>query len=246
MPEVSNLSVLAVFAAGVVSFLSPCVLPLVPGYLSYVTGQSLGGDQSRQGLRGRLAPVWLSLSFVLGFSTVFVALGASATAISQWLLAYRYEANIVGGTIVILFGLFMTGLVKLGWMQRDLRLHPDVAGGRPLPAYVLGVAFAFGWTPCIGPILGAILTVSAVSSTVSNGIALLGVYSLGLGLPFLASAIFTDRIFSRLKMMRRTGRVLQMSAGAVMVLMGVAMITGKLSELSYWLLDAFPGLARIG
>jgi cytochrome c-type biogenesis protein len=246
MPEISNLSILAVFAAGIISFLSPCVLPLVPGYLSYVTGQALNGAESRGKRHGVLGALWLGFSFVLGFSTVFVALGAGATAISQWLLAYRYEANIVGGVIVMLFGLSTTGLMSFGWMQRDLRLHPEVAGGRPFPAYVLGVAFAFGWTPCIGPILGAILTVSAVSSTVSNGIALLGVYSLGLGLPFLASAIFTDRIFNRLKAIRRTGRVLQIGAGAVMVLMGVAMITGKLSELSYWLLDAFPGLARIG
>jgi cytochrome c-type biogenesis protein len=246
MPEISNLSILAVFAAGIVSFLSPCVLPLVPGYLSYVTGQALNGAESREKRHGVLAPLWLSFTFVLGFSTVFVALGASATAVSQWLLGYRYEANIVGGAIVMLFGLSMTGLMKLGWMHRELRLHPDVGGGRPFPAYVLGVAFAFGWTPCIGPILGAILTVSAMPSGVSNGVVLLGVYSLGLGLPFLASAIFTDRIFSRLKPMRRTGRILQVGVGAVMMLMGVAMITGKLSELSYWLLDAFPGLARIG
>ncbi len=237
---------LAVFAAGIVSFLSPCVLPLVPGYLSYITGQSLNAGEAREGLHGKLAPLWLSMFFVLGFSTVFVALGASATAISRWLLAYRYEANILGGAIVMLFGLFTTGLVNVGWLQRDLRFHPDMAGGRPIPAYILGVAFAFGWTPCIGPILGAILTVSAMSSAVSNGVALLGVYSLGLGLPFIVSALFTDRILSRLKAMRRTGRILQIGAGAVMVLMGIAMITGKLSEFSYWLLDTFPGLARIG
>lgn len=246
MPEVSNLSILAVFAAGIISFLSPCVLPLVPGYLSYVTGQSLGGDHSQNRHNGRLSAVGLSLSFVLGFSTVFIALGASATAISRWLLSYSYEANIAGGAIVIVFGLFTMGLVKLAWLERDLRLHPAIAGGHPLSAYILGVAFAFGWTPCIGPVLGAILTMSAMPSTVSNGVALLSVYSLGLGLPFLASAIFTDRIFSRLRPMRRIGRILQASAGALMVLMGVAIISGKLSEFSYWLLDAFPGLARIG
>lgn len=246
MQEISNLSILAVFAAGVVSFLSPCVLPLVPGYLSYVTGQSLGSGHSEKRHDGRLSALGLSLSFVLGFSTVFIVLGASATAISRWLLSYSYEANIVGGAIVIIFGLLTLGLVKLGWLERDLRLHPAIGGGHPLSAYILGVAFAFGWTPCIGPVLGAILTMSAVPSAASNGVALLSVYSLGLGLPFLVSAIFTDRIFRRLRSMRRIGRILQASAGAVMVLMGTAMITGKLSEFSYWLLDAFPGLAYIG
>lgn len=246
MLEISNLSIIAVFVAGIVSFLSPCVLPLVPGYLSYVTGQSLDGKQSQPRVGGTFSALGLSLSFVLGFSTIFVALGASATAISRWLLTYTYEANIVGGAIVILFGLFTMGVVKLGWLERDLRLHPAMAGGRPLSAYILGVAFAFGWTPCIGPVLGAILTMSAMPSAVSNGVALLSVYSLGLGFPFLVSAIFTDRIFSRLRPMRRVGWILQASAGVVMVLMGVAMITGKLSEFSYWLLNAFPGLARIG
>lgn len=246
MPEISNIGVATAFAAGVISFLSPCVLPLVPGYISYVAGRSVDRDRGAEGGRDRLSTLGLSAVFVLGFSTVFVALGASATAIGQFLLRYRYEANILGGLVVIAFGLFMIGAVRPRWLLREVRFHTTLPGGRPLAAYVLGLAFAFGWTPCIGPVLGAILTVSAVSASVSSGIALLGIYSLGLGLPFLAAAVFADGLTRRLKAMRRTGVLLHAGAGAVMVLMGVAMITGKLSALSYWLLDAFPGLARIG
>lgn len=246
MIEISSIGVLTAFAAGIVSFLSPCVLPLVPGYLSYVAGQSVDDARWQQDTRERLATLRLTVFFVLGFSTVFIILGASATALGQLLMSYRYEANIVGGAIVILFGLFMTGVLKLSWLQRDLRFHADVKGGRPIAAYVLGLSFAFGWAPCIGPVLGAILTVSAVSVTASDGIALMTIYSLGLGLPFMVSGVFTGGLLTRLTGMRRAGRLLQVGAGGVMMLMGTAMITGDLTALSYWLLEAFPGLANIG
>jgi cytochrome c-type biogenesis protein len=188
----------------------------------------------------------LSVCFVLGFSTVFVALGATATAFSRLLLSYRYEASLVGGAIIILFGVFMTGFVRLPVLERDLRFHGSIRGGRPIGAYLLGLAFGFGWTPCIGPVLGAILTVSALSSTASAGIALLAVYSLGLGVPFLASAAFADGLIQRLKSMRRIGRTLQIGAGFVMIVMGVAMLTGTMSSFSFWLLENAPMLARIG
>jgi cytochrome c-type biogenesis protein len=161
VPEISNIGVLTAFAAGAISFLSPCVLPLVPGYVSYVAGESAADGEADRGFWLRLKALALSLYFVLGFSTVFVLLGASATALGQLLLSYRYELNIVSGVVVIIFGLFVTGLMRWSWMTRDVRFHAALEGGRPLSAYVLGLAFAFGWTPCIGPILGAILTVSA-------------------------------------------------------------------------------------
>ncbi|MDH3673463.1 MAG: cytochrome c biogenesis protein CcdA [Gammaproteobacteria bacterium] len=246
MLESSSVGILTAFVAGLVSFLSPCVLPLVPGYISYVSGQSLGGNQGQAATAARLSVFIVSVFFVLGFSTVFVALGASATTLGQLLLSYRYEANIIGGVIVILFGLFLTGLFNFSWMQRDLRFHTNIKGGRPLGAYVLGLAFAFGWTPCIGPVLGAILTVSAVSPAMSSGVALLSVYSLGLGVPFLLAAIFTGAFMDRLKAMRRIGRALQIGAGVVLIIMGIAMITGQLSVFAYWLLKTFPGLATIG
>jgi cytochrome c-type biogenesis protein len=172
--------------------------------------------------------------------------GASATSLGQLLLAYRYEANLGGGVVVIVLGLFMMGLARLPWLQREFRLHPNFAGGRPLAAYFIGLAFAFGWTPCIGPVLGAILTTSAVSATVTQGVVLLSLYSLGLGLPFLAAALFTDSLISRLRVLRRLGRSLQLGSGAVVTAMGVAMLTGELTTFSYWLLDTFPILTRLG
>lgn len=246
MAEVSNIGLLTAFAAGVISFLSPCVLPLVPGYVSYVAGRAVAEESSGGALALRLPAVGLSVCFVLGFTTVFVLLGASATALGQLLLAYRYELNIAGGIIVILFGLFLIGAVRPTWLMRDFRFHATIPGGRPLSAYMLGLAFAFGWTPCIGPILGAILTVSATSATVSAGVALLAVYSLGLGVPFLMAAVFTDGLIVRLKKFGRVGRLLQIAAGGLMILMGIAIITGQLSAFSYWLLDTFPALAEIG
>jgi len=246
MPEISNIGVLTAFAAGLISFLSPCVLPLVPGYVSYVAGRTTIAAPAGDTIALRLPAAGLSLCFVLGFSTVFIVLGASATALGQMLIGYRYELNIVGGAIVILFGLFLTGLIRSAWMMREARFHAVVPGGRAASAYVLGLAFAFGWTPCIGPILGAILTVGAASATVGQGIALLAIYSLGLGVPFLLAALFTDSLTRWLKAMRRTGRLLQFAAGGVMVAMGLAMITGQMSTFSFWLLEQFPILTKIG
>lgn len=173
-------------------------------------------------------------------------MGATATALSRLLLSYRYEANIIGGLIVAVFGIFMTGLVPMPWLQRDTRYHGNIRGGRPAGALLLGVAFGFGWTPCIGPVLGAILTIGAVSSTASSGILLLSVYSLGLGLPFLLTTAFADGLLQRLKGARRIGRLLQVGAGGVMVVMGIAMATGMMSVFSYWLLENVPVLASIG
>jgi cytochrome c-type biogenesis protein len=221
MPDISNIAILTAFTAGIISFLSPCVLPLVPGYISYIAGQSFDTVNQERRARSDLYVFVLGVLFVLGFSTVFVALGASATALGQLLLTYRYEANIVGGTIIIIFGFFLTGLFNIPWFQRDLRFHGNLRGGHPLTAYILGLAFAFGWTP-------------------------FGVYSLGLGVPFLLAAVFTSVFIGRMKVMRRIGRPLQIVAGVVLIIMGIAMITGQLSVFAYWLLKTFPGLATIG
>ena len=179
----------------------------MPGYISYVAGNTVVAGERTWSFGGRLSTLFLSACFVLGFSTVFVALGASATATSRVLL---------------------------------------LPGGRPFGSFVRGLAFGFGWTPCIGPLLGAILTVSALSSTASSGIALLSIYSVGLGVPFLLSALFTENLAKRLKAMRRTGWLLQVAAGSVMIVMGVAMITGTMSIFAFWLLEQFPILTTIG
>lgn len=242
MADLSLLGMMAALLAGTISFVSPCVLPLVPGYVSYIAGGTVTGAVTPS--RGQA--LWLSLCFVLGFSTIFMVLGASATMLGQSLLRWRYELNFIGGGVVILFGLFIIGAARISAMNRDIRFHLDIPGGRPVASYVLGVAFGFGWTPCIGPILGAILTASAASATVGQGVALLAVYSVGLGVPFLIVAGLTDRLASRLRGIGRVGRRLHQAAGVVMILMGLAMVTGRLSALSYWLLDAFPVLGTIG
>lgn len=247
MFDIANIGLFTAFIAGVVSFVSPCVLPLVPGYLSFIAGRSL--EQMKAAGRGeRFRTVSQAGWFVLGFSTVFLILGASATVVGRLLLLYRTEASLVGGVIVILFGVFMTGLVKPRWLLGDWRLVDKLAEGGTGPggAYLLGIAFAFGWTPCIGPILGAILTVSASTANVTSGLALLGVYSLGLGVPFLLSAMSLDRFLLHVGRLRRWGRPLHIGAGVIMILMGILMITGQLTAFSYWLLRIFPSLGSIG
>ena len=247
MIEESALGLATAFTAGIVSFLSPCVLPIVPAYVSYVAGDSVRGSQPHGDGRSRISALALSLFFVAGFSAVFIALGASATALGRLLLQYRYEANIAGGAIVIVFGLVMLGLARAdSWFYREFRFHPRLSGGGPAAALVLGIAFGFGWTPCIGPVLGAILTVSAVQTSTSAGVGLLATYAAGLGVPFLVTALFTRELAGRLKALRRFGALLQIGAGFVLILMGVAMITGQLSALGFWLLEMFPALGRIG
>lgn len=246
MPEIAGIGILATFLAGAISFLSPCVLPLVPGYISYIAGQSDLAATRSAGLRERLSIAALSLCFIVGFSTVFVLLGAGAGVIGQMLLVWRAELNLIGGGIIIVFGLVMLGALPIGILFRDTRFNLDVPGGRPIGAYVLGLAFAFGWTPCIGPILGAILTVSASAAQLSDGAWLLAIYSAGLGVPFLLTALFTDVIATRLKNIGRAGRILYKLAGVVMVVMGIAVMTGQMAVFAYWLLETFPILGAIG
>lgn len=245
--EILTLGAFTAFAAGAVSFFSPCVLPLVPAYMSYVTGQSLGRDTDARVVRSRANAAFLSLSFVIGFSVVFIALGASATALGRLLLQYRYEASIAGGVIVTLFGLAMlVGIERIPFLRRDAHFHVRAATANPVSAFLLGFVFGFGWTPCIGPILGVILTAAAVSESVSAGVSLLSAYSAGLGVPFLLTAIFLHEMAGRWQAMRKAGRPLTIAAGVIMVAMGIAMTTGSLTHFSYWLLEQFPALGRIG
>lgn len=235
---------MAAFAGGAISFLSPCVLPLVPGYLAYVAGRTVDGTEGGKS-RPRRAVFGYGVWFVLGFSTVFVLLGAGANVLSHWLLQYRDEANMAGGALIILFGLFTTGVLRIPVFERDVRWHGNLTGGSTTGAYLLGLAFAFGWTPCIGPILGSILMATAASAS-TDGIVLLAVYSLGLGLPFLLAALFTEGLLTRMRTMRKTGQVLQIVAGLGMIAMGLAMMTGRLTDLALWLLLAFPNLGTMG
>lgn len=232
------IGIVTAFAAGAISFLSPCVLPLVPAYVSYIAGHAV----ERQ-TNGRLRSLWLSVCFVLGFTTIFVILGAGANVVSAALAPYRYQVTLLSGALVILFGILALGLWKPAWSTRDLRVHARLPGSGPFPAYLLGMAFAFGWTPCIGPVLGAILALAASSS---GGVTLLAVYSLGLGLPFILAAVFLGTFMTRVSSMRRSGRVLQWIAGGIMIAMGVAMITGHLTSFAFWFLETFPALSKLG
>jgi cytochrome c-type biogenesis protein len=244
MAELSLIGVLSAFAAGVISFLSPCVLPLVPGYVSFVAGSSL--EDLRDGAAPRARSLTLAATFVLGFALVFVALGASATALGSVLLSYKLQLGVIAGVVVILFGLHLLGLTPLRLMNQEARFHIETGAGRAAGAFVLGIAFAFGWTPCIGPVLGAILTLSASTADVAKGSLLLAVYSLGLGLPFLLAALFTGTLLARMKALGRAGRNLQRAAGGLLVAMGLLMVTGQLEVVAYWLLETFPALASIG
>lgn len=240
MPEIAGIGVATAFLAGVVSFLSPCVLPLVPGYVSYVAGHSIEELRQEQAMRQRLAVLALSFTFVLGFSSVFIAMGASASAIGRLFMSYRYEGSYVAGAVIIIFGLHMMGILRFNWMNRDVRFMPQIPGGRPAGAFLLGTAFAFGWTPCIGPILGAILTISATTMGVSDGAALLSIYSMGLAVPFLLVAAFTSRLMTNMRKLRRIGRPLQLAAGGMLVLVGILMVTGYLFSFGTWMLKTFP------
>jgi cytochrome c-type biogenesis protein len=243
--DLSPIGILIAFAAGIISFLSPCVLPLVPGYVSYIAGGSLEDLTENPSASRRMRAIYLSLFFVLGFSLVFIVLGASASAVGEFLLSNKRLFENIAGAVIIVFGLYLMGLLKIPFMSREMRFVSRAAGGHPASAALLGTAFAFGWTPCIGPVLGGILTMSANTNEVGAGMVLLAFYSLGLGLPFLLAAAFTGFFLNSMKTMRRVSRPFQIFAGTIMVLMGIALITGYLTSLAYWLLELVPGLATL-
>ena len=211
------------------------------------SGVSLGRDgRHRHDRSSRLQSLWLSICFVLGFSVVFIAFGASASLLGQWLMAYRQEANLVAGILIVLMGLFMLGWWSMPALQRDWRFGQTLEGGRPTAAFLLGLAFAVGWTPCIGPILGAILALSSTHANAETGMLYLAVYSLGLAIPFLATALFIKHFRARVRWMSRWSQSLRILAGLVLVVMGVMVLTGQMTRFASWMLSAFPVLGRLG
>ena len=242
----SDVTILAALIAGLVSFLSPCVLPLVPPYLIYIAGTSLerlAGEEPEP--RVRRETVAAALLFVAGFSTVFVALGASASVIGSLIRAYSGPLAIVAGIIIIVMGLHFLGVTPIAWLNRQKRLEVVKPVGL-WGAYVIGLAFAFGWTPCIGPILAAILAVAASEQTVARGAGLLAVYSLGLGIPFVIAAFAIEPFAAFLARFKTHLHRVEQAMGALLVLTGIAFLTGSINQLSVWLLDMFPGLGNIG
>jgi cytochrome c-type biogenesis protein len=242
----ADVTYLAALIAGLVSFLSPCVLPLVPPYLVFLAGTSLERFADREPEpRVKLETVSAAVLFVLGFSTVFVALGASASVIGSLIRAYSGPLATVAGIIIIIMGLHFLGVTPIALLHRQKRL--DVA--KPVGlwgAYVIGLAFAFGWTPCIGPILAAILAVAASEQTVAKGASLLAVYSLGLGIPFVIAAFAIESFAAFLSRFRNYLHRVEQAMGALLVLTGIAFLTGNINQMSVWLLETFPVLGKIG
>ena len=240
-------SMLTALLGGLVSFVSPCVLPIVPGYLSFISGVNVAqlkeGDAPRS-LAGRVAVA--STVFVLGFSTVFVALGAAATLVGQTLLDYKRELSIVGGIIIIVLGLHTAGILPIKWLLYEKRATVRTRPVSLLGAYLVGLAFAFGWTPCIGPILGAILLYASQQETVGQGVVLLSAYSAGLGIPFIVSGLAVNRFFAASGVLKRHMRQVEYVAGALLVGVGVLLVTDRLSMIAQYFVKIFPGLATIG
>ena len=243
---IQNVSIPAALIAGLVSFLSPCVLPLVPPYLIYLTGATIEHLENDEAAAASRRAVMMSAAlFVLGFSTVFVALGASASLVGSLIRAWSAQLSILAGAVIIVMGLHFLGLTRIGLLMREGRL--------PIPkpvglwgAYVMGLAFAFGWTPCIGPILAAILSIAAAEATVTKGAGLLAIYSAGLGIPFLIAAFMVEQfavLFSRMK--RHLANV-ERAMGVLMIVTGIGFLTGAVSNVSIWLLETFPSLQNIG
>ena len=237
---------IAALIAGLISFLSPCVLPLVPPYLAFLAGSSLERlAETERAPVVRRDVLMAALLFVAGFSTIFVALGAGASVIGSMLRFYSHELSIVAGVVIIVMGLHFLGITPIAFLYRQARIDVQKPVGL-WGAYVMGLAFAFGWTPCIGPILAAILSIAAAEATVAKGAGLLAVYSLGLGIPFLCAAFAVEPFAKFLARFRGYLPMVEKTMGALLVLTGIAFLTGFVSEASYWLLEAFPVLGRIG
>lgn len=242
----ADVSILAALFAGLISFLSPCVLPLVPPYLVYLAGTSLErlADKEPEPQVKRDAVIAAGL-FVLGFSTVFVALGASASLIGGLVRAYSDILGTLAGIAIIVMGLHFLGLTRIGFLLREKRLGMAKPVGL-WGAYAMGLAFAFGWTPCIGPILAAILAVAASEATVAKGASLLAIYSLGLGIPFVIAAIAIEPFAAFLARFRRHLHRVEQTVGVLMILTGIMFLTGTITQFSFWLLETFPVLGRFG
>lgn len=230
--------------AGVLSFLSPCVLPIVPPYLAYMGGVSVTDLGQQRAARGR-ALVAASF-FVLGLSTVFLFLGFAFSAVGRLFLQYQDWFIAAAGITIMVFGAHFLGVIRLPFLLREARMEAGDRGGSALGAYVLGLAFAFGWTPCLGPILGAILGLAASEADIARGTMLLAVYALGLGIPFLLVAAFFPRLAGAMAFMRRHMERIERVSGLLLWTVGLMMLTGQFTDFSWWLLERFPALATLG
>jgi len=239
-----SVSILIALAAGVLSFLSPCVLPIVPPYLAYMGGISMADMTDNKA--ARKPAVIASIFFVLGLSTVFLILGFTASIFGRFFLQNQVLFAQISGALIIVFGLHFIGVFRIPMLMREVRLDAGDRGGSAVGAYVLGLAFAFGWTPCIGPILGTILSLSAQEDSIGRGTFLMAVYAVGLGLPFILSAVFINRAMGIMNRLKPHMRLVEKIMGLLLIAVGLLMATGLFSRMSYWLLENVPFLAGIG
>jgi cytochrome c-type biogenesis protein len=237
-------AMLVALVAGLLSFLSPCVLPIVPPYLAYMGGVSVGEMAEERSARRRT--LLAAGFFVLGLSTVFLLLGAAASAFGRALLQWQGWFVPIAGAIIMIFGAHFLGVIRIPFLSREARIDAGDRGGSAFGAYVLGLAFAFGWTPCLGPILGTILGLAATEADLARGMTLLAVYALGLGIPFLLVAAFFPRLGRIMQGMKRNMERIERTSGLLLWTVGLMMVTGQFTAFSWWLLETFPSLALIG
>lgn len=236
MPGAENISIFVAISAGLISFLSPCVLPLIPSYVAFITGISLEKLSQEENLRQvRIKVIANSLMFILGFSLVFIALGASATFVGKFLARNIRWFEIIGGVLVIILGLHFVGILRLKFLDREKKIHLKKKPLGYLGTCLVGIAFGAGWTPCVGPILGAILTMAATTQNILKGIVLLTFYSAGLGLPFFLSAIILHKFFEYFKTIRKYFRIISIAGGVLLIIVGILLISGYFSSISAFL-----------
>jgi len=218
-----SISLLSAFFGGIISFFSPCTLPLIPGYLSYITGQTTSSTHKSNSSR-----ILLSLFFILGFSVIFITLGAGSSFFSHFLIDYKHEVSLIGACLMMIFGLFMSEIINIKVFQRDIRFNTHISGGTSISAFILGATFSLGWTPCIGPILGAILTYNTMTPGSYSGIYSLTAFSLGLGIPFFIAAIFIVQFQKKLLLLKRYSVLLRNISGGILFLLGCIMFIRNL------------------
>ena len=230
------------FLAGLISFLSPCVLPLIPGYISYISGTSLENLVKKK----NYSVVQKTIFFTLGFSSIFISLGSAATFIGQFFLVNSNIFRIIAGMIIILFSLQLIGIINFNFLNKDIRVFTNQYSNNFAFPFVVGAAFGFGWTPCIGPILGSIITLAALEENIGKGILLLSFYSLGLAIPFIISGVLIDKFLLFSKTLRKYLSSITKAGGIILLLTGIAILTGQLQILGFFILDYFPAFENIG
>ncbi len=244
MEHTAEITLITAFVAGIISFLSPCVLPLIPGYISFISGSSLKEMMERENLKKiKHDVIWNSFAFVAGFSAIFISLGASATFIGRFLLQHLNTFSMVAGIVVIILGLHMTGIFRIKALYHEKRIHHSKEPMNLFESFLLGLAFAFGWTPCIGPILAGILAIAATGDSVGYGILLLASYSLGLGIPFMLTAYSLTFFFKWFTKMKKHMNKIEIIAGILLIIIGVLMMTGGLTKIA-GVLSMFDGFSK--